>query len=200
MSSRPPTRPPQRPTAKLSANPDRSPTPAQAPRGRARRSVLCPPADGVPRAEVAGPEPVSIRIPDLGVDGNAVRPVGVEPNGDYEVPIASEVGWYKFGSAPGEPGSSVLAGHIAYNGANGVFVDLSKVEIGARVELTLDDGRSLTYEVVELATYVKTELPFDDIFNESGPDRVVLITCGGTFNPALRSYESNVVAYAEPVA
>jgi hypothetical protein len=23
-----------------------------------------------------------------------------------------------------------------------------------------------------------------------------LITCGGTFNPALRSYESNVVVYA----
>ncbi len=158
-----------------------------------------PPAEGIPEVVQRGPEPVTIRIPDLGIGGSAVRPVGVEPNGEYEVPRASEVGWYRYGSAPGEPGSSVLAGHIAYDGENGVFSNLAGVEVGATVEVILADGVSLDYEIVELATYQKTELPFDDIFDESGPDRVVLITCGGTFNPNIRSYDSNVVAYAEPV-
>ncbi|MGI9611435.1 MAG: class F sortase [Acidimicrobiales bacterium] len=139
-------------------------------------------------------------MPDLGVDGNAVRPVGVEENGEYEVPIASEVGWYRYGSAPGEPGSSVLAGHIAYDGENGVFADLVDAELGSVVEITLDDGTALAYEIVELVSYDKTALPFEEIFSESGPDRIVLITCGGNFNPGLRSYESNVVAYASPVA
>jgi len=158
-----------------------------------------PPADGIPVAEEPGPQPVALRIPSLGVDGNAIRPVGVEANGEYEVPIASEVGWYRFGSAPGESGSSVLAGHIAYDGENGVFANLVDVDLGSTVELTLDDGSSLAYEIVDLATFEKTALPFDDIFSESGSDRLVLITCGGNFNPGLRSYESNVVAYAVPV-
>lgn len=157
-----------------------------------------PPAGGIPVAKEAAPSPVALRVPDLGVAGAAVRPVGVDPNGEYEVPSASEVGWYRFGSAPGQEGPSVLAGHIAYDGRDGVFRYLSSAEIGSAVEVTLDDGTSLEYEIVELVTYDKTALP-DDIFTESGPDRLVLITCGGRFNPSLRSYESNVVAYAEPV-
>jgi len=158
-----------------------------------------PPADGVPVATSVGPQPIAIEIPELGVDGSAVRPVGVEPNGEYEVPIASEVGWYRFGSAPGETGSAVLAGHIAYDGRDGVFRNLASVEVGSSVDVALDDGTSISYRIVDVATYEKTALPFDDIFSESGPDRLVLITCGGEFNPSERSYESNVVAYAEPV-
>ena len=159
-----------------------------------------PPAGGIPDVEPAGPQPVALSIPELGIDRSVVRAVGVEPNGEYEVPIASEIGWYRFGSAPGEAGSAVLAGHIAYDGENGVFSELASVEVGSTVEIVLDDGSTVTYEIVELETYEKTALPFDDIFSETGDDRVVLITCGGEFNPSLRSYESNVVAYAQPIA
>jgi len=32
-----------------------------------------------------------------------------------------------------------------------------------------------------------------------GAPRLVLITCGGRFDPVARSYEDNIVVYAEPV-
>ena len=66
--------------------------------------------------------------------------------------------------------------------------------------LLFDDGSSVTYEVVDLAQYGKTDLPFDQVFAKDGPSVVTLITCGGAFQPSLRSYEDNVVVSAVAVA
>lgn len=149
-------------------------------------------------AEHAAPTTVVSRlsVPAVGVEDAPVRPVGVEPSGEMEIPPADEVGWYRFGAAPGE-GSAVLAAHIAYDGVDGVFRRLDRAEPGDEVVVGFDDGSERRYVVTELVTYDKDELP-DDVFDPQGPDRLVLITCGGAFNPSLRSYESNVVAYAAP--
>ena len=158
-----------------------------------------PPAGGVPAPPAAVAQPVRLRIADLRIGAAPVIPVGVEANGELEVPPASEVGWYRFGSAPGEAGSSVLAAHIAYDGEDGVFRHLADVSPGALVDVELDDGTSRSYEITETRLLDKTDLPFDEVFAQSGSDRLVLITCGGRFNPSARSYEGNVVAYAIPV-
>jgi hypothetical protein len=39
----------------------------------------------------------------------------------------------------------------------------------------------------------------DRIFARDGAPQLVLITCGGTFDRTIRSYEDNVVVTAEPV-
>lgn len=157
-----------------------------------------PRAQGLPDqvAEVAGP--VRIRIADVRVDGDVV-PVGVQDDGSLEVPAAHEVGWYRFGPNAGEPGSTVLAAHISYDGVDGVFRRLSSVSLGAVAQIEMADGAVVEYRVVDVVEYGKAELPVDDLFSESGDDRLVLITCGGTFNPHLRSYDSNVVVHAVPV-
>ncbi len=138
-----------------------------------------------------------LSLPVIGVDGAPVEPVGVEPNGEMEIPPAEEVGWYRFGAAPGESGSAVLAAHIAYDGIDGVFRYLDRLGAGDEVAVSFDDGSSERYRVTEVVTFDKEALP-DDLFARDVPERLVLITCGGEFNPALRSYESNVVAYAVP--
>ena len=146
------------------------------------------------------PIPTSISIEGIGVAGAPVIDVGVEENGDMEIPGADSVGWYRFNPTPGEPGSSVLAAHISYNGEPGVFRYLDDVEIGERVVVTFDDGTSNEFEIIELAQYDKQELPDDRVFAKDGDPVLTLITCGGDFNRSLRSYEDNVVAYAVPVA
>ena len=158
-----------------------------------------PPAGGIPAIEPAGPTPVGLRIDALGVQSAAVRAVGVEPDGEMEVPGPTEVGWYGFGPAPGQTGSAVLAAHIAADGVDGVFRHLAGLEAGDRVEVLFDDGAIEVFEVVALRRYGKERLPFDDLFARDGDPRLALITCGGDFNPSLRSYEDNVVAYALPV-
>ncbi len=149
---------------------------------------------------VAGPQPVTIEIEDIGVRSAAVIPVGVNPDDlSFEVPPADQVGWYEFGPAPGEAGSSVLAAHIAYNGVDGVFRYLEDVEVGAIVVVGFDDGSSQRYRIEEVTEYVKEELP-DSLFARDGKEQLALITCGGTFNDQLDSYESNTVAIAVPLA
>ena len=143
--------------------------------------------------------PTSISIEGIGVVEAPVIDVGVEENGDMEIPGADSVGWYRFNPTPGKPGSAVLAAHISYNGNPGVFRYLADVEMGVRVVVAFDDGTTTEFEVIELAQYDKQELPDDRVFAKDGDPILTLITCGGDFNRSLRSYEDNVVAYAIPI-
>ena len=47
--------------------------------------------------------------------------------------------------------------------------------------------------------YDKDELPRERIWRNTGPETLVLITCGGDFNPEIRRYRQNIVVYAVPV-
>ncbi len=150
--------------------------------------------------EPLGFRPLSMEIPDLDVQNAAIEPVGIEDNGELEVPGAEAIGWYQFGAGiGGGRGSTVLAGHIAYNGVDGVFRNLDQMQAGQ--VFTVDhEGSTLAYEVTEVIQYTKEALPIEDLFREDGDERLVLITCGGSFNPSLRSYDDNVVVIAVPVA
>jgi hypothetical protein len=46
--------------------------------------------------------------------------------------------------------------------------------------------------------YDKDSLPAD-LWRKSGPETLVLITCGGEFNKTTRRYKQNIVVYAHPV-
>ncbi len=151
----------------------------------------------LPEREV-GPAPVGLTFEGIGVSLASVVDVGVEPNGDMEIPGASEIGWYRYGPTPGAAGSSVLAAHIAWNGVDGVFRQLGRAEPGQRFTIGYDDGTTADYEVVAVRQYPKDQLP-DELWSTTGDPQVVLITCGGSFNRALNSYDDNIVAYAVPV-
>jgi sortase (surface protein transpeptidase) len=151
------------------------------------------------RAEAAAAQPVAIAIRALDIDA-VVRPVGVEDNGEMEIPGAAEVGWYRYGSRPGDEGSAVLAAHVDYDGQVGVFFDLGKAEAGDTIDIAFSDDTVRSFVVLERSQFEKQSLPFDEIFRRDGDPSLVLITCGGDFNPSLRSYEANVVLFAEPLA
>lgn len=142
-----------------------------------------------------GVQPLTVSIPDLGVDHAAIRPVGLEANGELEVPGADEVGWYQFGAGvDGGRGSTVLAAHIAFDGVDGVFRNLADSEVG---EIVTVDG--LDYRIETVTQYDKWELPIEELFAEDVDEQLVLITCGGSFNPDIRSFDDNVVVVAIPV-
>ena len=151
----------------------------------------------VPKAKI---EPVGLSIAKIGLKAKAVRSVGLEPDGQLEIPNEKEVGWYRYGQAPGEIGSTVLAAHVSWNGTLGPFADLATVEPGDRINVQLSDGGSRTYEAVERNQYNKGELPAERIWTRTGNETLVLITCGGEFNPAIKRYYDNIVIYAVPVA
>ncbi len=146
-----------------------------------------------------GFQPENISLPSLGIDEAEIVPVGLEDNGELELPGANAVGWYQFGAGiEGGRGSAVLAAHIAYNGRDGVFRDLADTQVGEEIVVERD-GQDMVYFVESVSQYGKWDLPIDDLFSENSDERLVLITCGGSFNPSLRSYDDNVVVVATPL-
>ncbi|HEX8518413.1 MAG TPA: class F sortase [Pseudonocardia sp.] len=145
--------------------------------------------------------PVRVRVADAEVDAPVVV-TGVDERGDMAVPPdVATVGWYRYGATPGAAaGSAVLAGHVDDRvQGRGAFYDLGDVAAGDPVEVTLTGGRVLAYRVTDVVRVPKAALPVDRIFARDGAPQLVLITCGGTFDRTIRSYEDNVVVTAEPV-
>jgi LPXTG-site transpeptidase (sortase) family protein len=142
--------------------------------------------------------PVGLRIDRIFVDDPVVA-VGLEDDGELEVPGADEIGWYQYGAAPGHPGATVLAAHVTWNGEYGPFLNLGELEPGDQVTVDLEDGTERHYEVVERTMYAKDGLPRERIWRNSGDETLVLITCGGDFNPDIHRYRQNIVVYAVPV-
>jgi LPXTG-site transpeptidase (sortase) family protein len=152
--------------------------------------------------ELAAPptrRPSRLIIETLGIDA-PIGSYGVDSNGQMDVPDnVNEVGWYRHGPSPGEPGSAVLAAHVDLRGpGRGLFFDLDELEVGDDVVVTFDDGGSTAFQVVARSTYLKTELPLDVIFSRQGEPVLTLVTCGGGFSRSARRYDSNVVVYAVP--
>lgn len=144
------------------------------------------------------PQPVGLRIDAIGVAADVV-PRGVDPEtGQMDVPDnVSDVAWYQYGAAPGQPGSAVLAAHVDLSGQGpGVFFHLDDLEPGDVIHVALDDGADLAYTVVARTTYPKKSLPLDVIFSEEGPAMLTLVTCGGDFDTSTSRYDSNVVVYS----
>lgn len=142
--------------------------------------------------------PEELTISDLGVTAS-VRPVGLDDVGAMEIPDVSEIGWYLHGAVPDHPGATVLVAHVWWNGTNGPFRQLGALEPGAVVEVGLEDGTEASYVVVKRTMYDKDALP-SDLWRNSGPETLVLITCGGRFDSDSRRYEQNIVVYAVPSA
>ena len=176
----------------------RSPVPPSDGAGTSVEAAITPLPPAAPLPTVVDlPAPTSLTIDALAVAGAPVVPVGVEADGEMEIPGAAEVGWYRFGARPGDEGSAVLAAHIAYDGVDGVFRHLDDLAGGEAVAVRLADGTERSFRVTEVVRYDKSELP-DDLWSRAGPPGLVLITCGGEFDAAADSYEDNVVAYATP--
>jgi sortase (surface protein transpeptidase) len=135
-------------------------------------------------------------IDDLGIS-QGVLPVGLEDDGSMEVPDISDIGWYLHGATPGHPGATVLVAHVWWHKTAGPFHRLGALEPGARIEVDGEDGTIHNYTVTKRTMYDKDKLP-GDLWRKSGPETLVLITCGGTLNQATRRYEQNIVVYAVP--
>jgi LPXTG-site transpeptidase (sortase) family protein len=142
--------------------------------------------------------PKRINIPILSIDAPVVA-VGLEPDGTMEIPGANEVGWYHYGSSPGDAmGSAVIAGHVDFRQQPGVFLNLRELNVGAQINITDDSGEVITYRVTERFQTNKVDLPGTELFRTDGDHLLTLITCGGEFNKRQRSYSDNIIIRAEP--
>ncbi len=156
------------------------------------------------RSEAGGTAPVPLGdpgsrrliIPALGVDSVIVSitaPGGtLTPPGD-----AQEVGWWSDGAAPGaEVGSALMTGHTLSSGG-AALQDLEDLEPGDRMSVQ-SAGAVLDYRVSDVEIFSKGTVAADaaELFSQSAPGRLVVITCEDYDGSV---YLSNVVVTATPI-
>jgi LPXTG-site transpeptidase (sortase) family protein len=140
--------------------------------------------------------PVALTIPAIGVRTPLIH-LGLTASGALQVPPrASIAGWYTGSPRPGAVGSAVIAGHIDSYLGPGVFFRLSRLRQGDRLYVRRADGTLAVFRVTSVRTYRKDQFPTRSVYGPTPDAELRLITCGGTFDPSLHSYLSNVVVYA----
>jgi Sortase domain len=169
----------------------------------ARPLVLTGRGDPVSRVRAASAtplEPTRVRVPSLGIDA-PVFPVKISVSkGALDVPpLIHRLGWWVDGMAPGSPtGSTLIAGHVdSARAGPGAFGPLRDARRGDSVQVTTRNGQTRTYRVVSVQVMPKSKLP-TSIYSRRGRPRLVLVTCGGPFDPSIGRYRDNVVVTAIP--
>lgn len=103
------------------------------------------------------------------------------------------LGWW--GRMAGSPhGVTLIVGHSVHTGG-GALNDLDAVPAGAVADLS-----GVKYRVVSNETMSKADLAAraTDLFNQSGPPRLVVVTCED-YDPATGEWVSNAVLTAVPM-
>ena len=151
-------------------------------------------------ADPAAAVPVRVRIPAIGVDSD-LADLGVDAAGALVPPADFDrAGWFAAGPVPGEVGPAVIAGHVDSRSGPAVFFRLREMAVGDPVLVERGDGTTAHFTVTRVARHPKDAFPTADVYGPTPDAELRLITCGGEFDRADRSYLDNVIVYADLAA
>ncbi len=138
--------------------------------------------------------PSRLTIPSIGVNAR-VEQVGVTSSGEMGLPSSAwTVAWYNLGTAPGEYGNSVIAGHLDSRSGPAVFWSLRRLQYGDQVNVYSGDNQ-MTFEVQAVESYNYYNAPLQEIFGWVPDRNLNLITCNGTFDRSSANYNQRLVVY-----
>lgn len=184
-------------------------SPAASSANPARERTLGSPASTTPptpsKATAVGPVlprsvPVVLDVPSIGIHGAQLVHLGLAKDGSISVPPVganSPAGWFDGSPTPGQLGPSVILGHVdSATAGPAIFYRLATLKPGDSATITRADHTVAVFRVDSVEEYSKASFPTLQVFGNTDRAALRLITCGGKFNPAKASYESNIVVYA----
>ena len=136
--------------------------------------------------------PHTLVIPSIHLS-TSIAGMGVNKQGEMDVPNGSTntVGWYKYGTIPGQRGSAVLDAHVY-----AAFEKIGNLRPGNDIYVVNASNQTLHFVVQEVKKYRLKDLSAQALFNRADDKRLNLITCAGTFVPVLGTYDHRIVVYA----
>ena len=141
--------------------------------------------------------PLRVRVPAIGVDSTLVD-LGLDAAGALAAPAdPAAAGWYAGGPVPGDVGPAVVAGHVDSAEGPAVFARLRELAPGDEVLVDRSDGTTARFTVTRVERHPKDAFPTAAVYGPTADAQLRLVTCGGAFDRAARSYEDNVVVFAE---
>ncbi|MFD5630506.1 MULTISPECIES: class F sortase [unclassified Streptomyces] len=158
--------------------------------------IRLPPA----RRPLGDARPQRVDIPAVGVQAPVVAR-GLDPQGAIDPPPLDQpgvVGWYGAGTKPGAAGTALLVGHVDTETRPAVFYKLSTVRPGETVRVIREDGTVAEFTVDDVRVLSRDDFDAQQAYGprQSGRAELRLITCGGTFDAASRTYTANVIVSA----
>ncbi|MER7844406.1 class F sortase [Kitasatospora sp. NPDC096077] len=153
-------------------------------------------APGAPALKRA--KPTRLRIPQIAVDAPFTE-LTLNPAGQLNAPPPDDknlVGWYRDGVTPGERGSAVVAGHVDTTKGPAVFLLLSMLLPGNKIEVSRADGTVAVFSVDSVETFAKDAFPDQKVYGKTPDAQLRVITCGGAYDKKKRDYLDNVVVFA----
>ncbi|MEI5103170.1 class F sortase [Streptomyces sp. PmtG] len=153
-----------------------------------------------PHAPLAAARPQRVDVPSLGVRAPVVAR-GLDADGAIDPPPYAQpgvVGWYGGGVRPGAAGTALFVGHVDTESRPAVFYHLSAVRPGEKIRVVRDDGSVAEFTVDDVRVLTRRDFDARTAYGprEGGRAELRLITCGGTFDHASRTYSANVVVSA----
>lgn len=169
--------------------------PPQPSAAEARGTAAVPAGRGTPTLPPVPPD--RVRIPSIGVDA-PVMGLGLTPSGSLDVPPAAAknlAGWYEAGTAPGETGTAIVAGHVDNRDGPAVFYSLGALHKGAAVDVSRRDGTVARFSVDAVEVYDARDFPDEKVYGAAPRPELRVITCGGGWSKRT-GYRGNVVVFA----
>jgi LPXTG-site transpeptidase (sortase) family protein len=148
--------------------------------------------------QVPAAYPRYLTIPSLQIHAR-VMAVGTTKSDAIGTPSnVYDTAWYKDSSLPGQPGATLIDGHVSSWTTHGVFYSLKSLQAGDQISLQLGSGATLQYKVVQTQIYSTQNITAATLLspitaNASGLN---LITCTGDVIKGTNEFNQRVVVYA----
>lgn len=150
--------------------------------------------------QVAPDQPRAIILSTIDTRG-FIQKVGIDQHGAIAVPSNVHMaGWFVGEAKPGEPGLSIIDGHVQGRYQPGIFKNLHKLRPGDRFTVEFDDHSTKEFEVVSVNSY-PTDEAAKHLFHrdESITSQLNLITCSGAYNRADRQYDQRLIVVSKAI-
>jgi len=154
-----------------------------------------------PSYNVRADQPKEINLPTIKAKG-FIQKVAVDKNNQIVAPGNIHMaGWYTGSVKPGEPGLSIIDGHVNGVYAKAVFYDLIRLKANDTFTVTYGDNSVRTFKVVKIEAVPvaqATKALFER--DESITSQLNVITCGGKYIAETQTYDGRVIVTAEAIA
>ena len=159
-------------------------------------SAPTPASTATPSSNADRIVPGTLLIPRIGVKA-PIEQVTVDSHNNMAVPAKpTDVGWYAPGVAPGQAGDAVIDGHLDWYGMpKAVFYNLGQLQRGDEVDVISQAGVRLRFQVTNSTSVSRTSHPAG-LFATTGPPRITLITCEGTWDSRAGQYTQRLLVDA----
>ena len=153
-------------------------------------------------------QPAQLSIPAIHVDASVMN-VGKTAQGLMDAPVSQAINspywthvfWYAPGTAPGQTGNAVIAGHVDRVGGDpAVFWYLRNLVAGDDIYVTTIQGQKLHFVVERAVKYPATASSSDvlnAVFGPSPGHHLNLITCSGVWTG--HGYDQRLVVFTTQV-